>query len=71
MNKQEQIENIHNNLINGNRRDCVKQIKAYGLYDFWSDYKDYLEQTYGTPLSEHGANYFTDMTISYFRITNR
>lgn len=71
MSKYEQLENIHNNLVNGNRQDCVKQIKKYGLYDFWSDYKDYLIQTYGTPLDEHVFNYFTDMTILYFRITNR
>jgi hypothetical protein len=69
--KFEQLENIHNNLINGNRRDCVKLIKAYGLYDFWADYKDFLIQTYGSPMDEHAMNYFTDMTISYFRITYR
>jgi hypothetical protein len=66
----EQIENIHNNLINGNRQDCVKQIKAYGLYDFWADYRTYLvENYYSEPLKR--LDYFQDMTVSYFRITNR
>ena len=63
------IQNIHENLINGNRRDCVKQIKKYGLYDFWSDYRSYLENQYDSDTIRLG--YFQDMTISYFRITNR
>ena len=67
----ENIKNIHENLINGNRRDCVKLIKEYGLYDFWPDYRDYLKQTYGSELDNHASNYFIEMTISYFRITNR
>jgi hypothetical protein len=65
----EQLENIHNNLVNGNRQDCVKQIKAYGLYDFWSDYQEYLQSLYIDTQSCY--EYFTDMTVSYFRITNR
>ena len=69
MNKNEQLENIHNNLINGNRRDCVKQIKKYGHYDFWSDYFAYLNELYFDKTVI--AGYFSDMTISYFRITNR
>lgn len=69
MTKYEQMENIHNNLVNGNRQDCVKLIKKYGHYDFWNDYKNYLDELFsgGTMAYE----YFTDMTISYFRITNR
>jgi hypothetical protein len=67
--KSEQLENIHNNLINGNRRDCVKQIQEYGLYDFWSDYFAYLGELYFDKTVI--AGYFSDMTISYFRITNR
>ena len=66
--KDELLENIHGNLINGNRQDCVKMINEYGLHDFWSDYKDYLEELYNVKIS---YDYFTDMTISYFRITNR
>jgi hypothetical protein len=69
MSKFEQIENIHNNLVNGNRQDCVKQIQEYGLYDFWPDYQEYLQSLYADNLSCY--EYFVDMTISYFRITNR
>ena len=66
---QEQLEQIHESLINGNRRQMVEQIDKYGLYDFWDDYKRYLSDLYinlSTVL-----NYFTDATISYFRIKNR
>lgn len=69
MTKNEQIENIHENLVNGNRQDCVKLIKAYGLYDFWSDYKVYLSDWSPNRLTDY--DYFTDMVVSYFRITNR
>ncbi len=70
------IEDIHNNLVNGNRRDMVKQIDEYGRYDFWSDYKDYLNQTYGRDEGGRGGqgnawDYFTDACISYFRIKAR
>lgn len=61
------IEDIHNSLLNGQRKQMVKQIDAYGLYDFWSDYKDYLN-SFGL---NYSLEHFTDATVSYFRITNR
>lgn len=64
-----QIENIHENLINGNRQDCVKMIKEYGLYDFFDDYRNYLADICSDDTERF--SYFSDMTISYFRITNR
>jgi hypothetical protein len=64
-----EIELIHNNLVNGNRTDCVKQIKRYGLYDFWPDYKNYLAEICND--DSERFSYFQDMTISYFRITSR
>ena len=63
------IGTIHESLVNGQRQQMVKQIKEYGLYDFWSDYSDYLESLYTEPSSRYA--YFIDATISYFRITNR
>ncbi len=66
MNKQEQLEKVHNSLVNGQRKQMVKQIDEYGLYDFWEDYKSFLEQ-----VSERKFHWFTDATISYFRIKNR
>jgi hypothetical protein len=40
------IETIHESLVNGQRRQMVEQIKEYGLYDFFSDYRDYLKDLY-------------------------
>jgi len=68
MTKQDKIENIHENLINGNRKACVILINQYGLYDFWSDYRDYLSDICD---KEQEYLFFQDMTISYFHITNR
>jgi hypothetical protein len=63
------IETIHNSLINGQRKQMVKQIEEYGLYDFWYDYSIYLDSLYVE--TDTRWNYFTDATISYHRITNR
>jgi hypothetical protein len=63
------IENIHCNFINGNRRDAIQQIKVYGNYDFWSDYRSYLESQFENDTMRYIA--FTDAAISYFRITGR
>ena len=62
------IETIHNSLVNGQRRQMVDQIIEYGLYDFWSDYSDYLINFY---IYDQGSDYFKDAVLSYFRITNR
>ena len=63
------IEKIHSSLVNGQRRQMVKQIKEYGEYDFFSDYKEFLENFYVE--AESCLAYFTDCVISYHRITNR
>ncbi len=63
-----ELEEILNSLINGQRRQMVLQIEDYGLYDFWADFKGYLSELYS---EESQYKYFTDATISYFRITNR
>lgn len=65
----EALDTIHNNLVNGNRRDCVKMIEDYMLYEFWADYARYLKDNYADVKKQY--EYFTDMTVSYFRITNR
>lgn len=69
MRKQEQIAEIHLSLVNGQRQQMVKQIDEYGLYDFFADYRDYLKSLYMKDSSM--LHYFTDATISYFRIKNR
>ena len=70
------IETIHESLVNGQRRQMVNQIEEYGD-DFWEDYKEYLEAVLNTdaPLGSYtdgnkmaAWEYFTDATISYFRM---
>ncbi len=61
------IEEIHESLINGQRRQMVKQITSYGLYDFFSDYLEYLEEFDNRKV----LDYFSDAVISYFRIKYR
>lgn len=63
------LEAIHESLVNGQRKQMAKQIEEYGLYDFWSDYKGFLDRLYLRVESTH--NYFSDAVISYFRIKER
>lgn len=63
-----EISDIHESLVNGNRQQMVNQIDEYGLYDFWSDYKEWLEHNAGF---KQVFGFFTDATISYHRIKNR
>ena len=67
--KQEQIEEIHNSLVNGQRRQMASQIDELGLYDFWDEYRKYLELLYIDIKSQF--YYFDDAVISYNRIKNR
>ena len=64
------IETIHDSLVNGQRKQMTKQIDEYGIYDFWSDYADFLGCK-----TDHGIrnqfNYFRDAVISYHRTKNR
>lgn len=62
------IEEIHMSLVNGQRRQMVEQIKKYGKYDFFADYKAYLQGLYDIDAC---FAYFSDCVISYNRITNR
>ena len=65
----EKIIEIHESLVNGQRRQMVNQIDEYGLYDFWKDYLEYLYQRYVQETVVFG--YFYDVVISYHRIKNR
>lgn len=56
------LEEIHESLVNGQREQMVRQIKEYGLYDFWEDYRTYLYERYDMKFI---ITYFTDATISY------
>ena len=68
MTRQEKLEQIHESLVNGQRKQMVEQIDEFGLYDFWEEYKKYLYQLY---CMASQLEHFTDATISYFRIKNR
>ena len=69
MNRQERIEKIHNNLVNGQRKDMVKLIDQECLYDFWAEYDEYLLNLYPNVESQH--TYFLYAVISYHRIKSR
>ena len=68
--KRDNLEEIHNSLVNGQRKQMVDQINDYGLYDFFSDYKYYLESLY-YDTEVMILKHFSDCVISYHRITNR
>lgn len=65
--KEQQIQEIHESLVNGQRKQMVRQIEEYGLYDFWEDYKCFLYDV----VDDRALYYFQDATISYFRLKNR
>jgi hypothetical protein len=76
MTKQEQLQKIHDSFVNGQKRQAVGWIKEYGLYDFFSDYKEFLKDICPDTCNYQDMvissfEYFTDATISYMRITNR
>ena len=64
------IEEIHKSLLNGQARQVVSQIDDYGLYDFFADYKEYLEDMYSHDRCWQWS-YFTTCVISYNRLKNR
>ena len=62
------IETIHESLVNGQRKQFVKQVDEYGTYDFWNNYSEYLSSIY--PIGGCFV-WITDAVISYFRIKGR
>ena len=68
MKKHEMIEEIHNSLINGQRRQMADQVDEYGLYDVWFDYGKYLMELYTEPNA--WFVYYSDAVQSYHRIRN-
>lgn len=69
--REKELQKIHDYLVNGYlKKEMVKLIDEYGLYDFWRDYKFFLENEYEKSyFNQH--YYFTDATISYFQIKNK
>lgn len=60
------IETIHESLVNGQREQMVHQIDEYGD-NFWENYKYYLDFICYKKI-EAKFSYFSDATITYFRI---
>ena len=67
MSKQEKIEEIHDKSLNGQKKDMVALIDEYGLYDFWSDYADYLHDMFINEADRY--HWFRDAVVHYHRIT--
>ena len=68
------IEEIHESLVNGQRRQMVEQIDSYGTYDFWDDYRYWLHNNIDSRDIERYQeiiSWFSDCVVSYFRIKNR
>jgi len=63
------LSDIFDSLLNGNRRQMADQIDEYGLYDFWADMAQWLEEVYTSGALTMKA--YTDMVVSYHRIRNR
>lgn len=62
------IEQIHESMVNGQRKQAVRQMEDYGMYDFFDDYAGYLYTTYAISAA---FEYLRDASSSYFRIKNR
>lgn len=69
MTKEKQLFNIHRTYTKGQLRKAVNLINEYTLYDFWHDFKVYLENIYHD--KEKEFEIFGDLTIGYHRISNR
>ena len=60
------ISDIHESMVNGQRKQAVDQIRQYSG-DFWQDYYEYL-------LDIHPCNavkqymYYRDITITYLKL---
>lgn len=69
MTQHQQINAIHESMINGQRRQAVEQMKEYSLYDFFADYSTFLKANYEE--AHEREQFILDAANSYFRITNR
>ena len=63
-----ELQTIHNSMVNGNKKQMVRQIDKYGTYDFFYDYGYYLQELYELDAQ---LEHFQAITISYFIIKGR
>lgn len=66
-NKADQIAQIHESLINGQRRQMVEQIDEFGS-EFWAYYREHLKALYS---DTRALEFLSDAIISYHRIKAR
>jgi hypothetical protein len=62
------IEEIHLSFVNGQNKQAHRQIKEYGLYDFFDDYSSYLYELY---CALSAFEYLRNAINIYMRIENR
>ena len=67
--KQADLLEIHESMINGQRKQAVRFINDYIPADFFPDYRNYLDRVCEDINNKH--LYYTDAVISYFRITDK
>ena len=63
--KLDRIDEIHESMINGQKRQAVELIDEYGTYDFFEDYLSYINDIHAN------IAWFTDCVIAYFKIKGR
>ena len=63
------IQEIHDSLVNGQRRQMVDQINEYGPADFFNKYEVFLDDIYVNTKSKY--TYFKDAVLSYHNIMAR
>ena len=66
----ERLTEIHESLVNGQRKQMVEQIDVFGLYDFWAEYAGFLDAHFADDPATQ-LEYLTDAVVSYHRIKNR
>jgi hypothetical protein len=69
MTQHQQINAIHESLINGQGKQAVTQMQDYSMYDFFSDYSTYLDALYVDEKAK--KEYILRAANLYFRLTNR
>lgn len=65
----DRIREIHESIVNGQRRQAVEQIDEYGVADFSCDYLDWLRE--GDDNDARVLAQFADAVKSYHRIKAR
>ena len=63
------IQEIHDSVVNGQRRQMVDQINEYGPADFFNEYEVFLDDLYIHTEAKYTD--FKDAVLSYHNIMSR